>query len=153
MIHVHPILKRYVVSAVAVFVCLSIVEIFIIPFDLGRYSSTFEEDGVIGFLAMPSVLVFQIGYFAFVVVLLVAAIRTGSLVRFRGMSWWFGLAVAGYCLSLWGIHWASLAGMFGFGGAFIFFVFGFFPSAAFIYIVAPIIVFYSIKKRCVTSKV
>lgn len=143
-------LKRYVVSAVAVFVCLSMVEIFIIPFDFGRYSSTFDYYGVIGFLAMPSVLVLQIGYFAFVVVLLVAAIRTGSLVSFRGMSWWFGIAVAGYCLSLWGIHCASLIGMFGFGGAFIFFVFGFFPSAAFLYVVAPIISIYSIKKRFIT---
>ena len=124
------------------------IELFVVPSDIGRYSQTFDDYGLVGFLLLPSVLVFQVGYLVLVAFLVSVVFRAGLSGRFRVIAWLLGLAVAGYCLSLWGIHEASKAGEFGIGAAGFFGLFGFLPSAAFIYIVAPVIFLYGITKRC-----
>ena len=145
MTHAHSILKRY---AVWILACLCVIELFVVPSDVGRYSQTFDDYGLVGFLLLPSVLVFQVGYLVLVAFLVSAVFRAGLSGGFRVIAWLLGLAVTGYCLSLWGIHEASKAGEFGIGAAGFFGLFGFLPSAAFIYIVAPVIFLYGITKRC-----
>ena len=103
---------------------------------------------MVGFLLLPSVLAFQIGYLVLVALLGYAVFRAALFRRFRVIAWLSGLAVVAYSLSLLGIHWASKAGMFGFVAAFFFGTFGFLPSAVFIYIVAPVLFIYGITKRC-----
>jgi hypothetical protein len=145
MTYAHSILKR---SVIIVLACFFIIEIFLFPFDYYRYSQTLYDYGLPGLFTLPSVVVFQISYLVLIAAFFLTAIRAGLLVRFRIVAWVFGLAVVWYCLSLWGIHWSASYGEFGVGGAFFFGVFGFLPSAAFIYFAMPAILLYANRKRC-----
>jgi len=145
MTHAHSILKRY---AVRILACLCVIELFVIPFDFGRYSQTLDDYGLVGFATLPSVLIFQFGYFVSAALLLFLVIRAGLLRRFRIIAGLFGLALAGYCLSLLGLYAISGYGEFGYGAAFFLGAFGFIPSALFIYFVIPFILVYVSRKSC-----
>jgi hypothetical protein len=137
-------LKRYAICALT---CLVVIEIFIVPFDCGRYSETFDEYGLIGFLCLPSVLVFQVGYFISIIILLIAAIQASLFGKPRVITWLLGLSVALYSLSLWAIHLGSQYGEFGIGAGFVFGAFGFLPGAVFIYFAMPVIILWAIRKQ------
>lgn len=117
-----------------------------IPLDYGRYAAEFRSRGLLGFLGMPSLLVFQFGLLVSAVVFFGLALRQGPRRGLRAMVWLLGIAAGVYCLSLWLLYTASRHGEFGIGAAATAVLFGYFPSAAFILIGLPATIFYVLRK-------
>lgn len=105
------------------------------PGDYGRYGSTFDWEGLPGFVRMRSVIAVQIWAVAASAVLLPLGLREAgrhkATVARRALGIASGCAIAGwvgYLLAVGGIAYVSRAGMFGMGPAGFLVIFVLFPS-------------------------
>ena len=140
-----PIRKR---TALFTFVAVFALTALAIPFDHGRYAVEFRLRGLLGFLALPSVLVFQLGFLVGTCSLLVWTLRRTAWRGLRIVGLLAVLAVGVYCTSLYLIGEASRAGEFGIGAAGVVALFGFFPSAGFLLLVVPATLLYATYRPC-----
>jgi hypothetical protein len=127
-------------------VVLGIITLISCCFDFGRYGKEFQENGLLGFLSLPSVLVFQIGYLiaAILLILMAQPIVESSVFRFFRIL--VVVAVLAYGSSLFLIFEASRAGMFGFAPATIVALLGIVPSVPFLLLGLPLLIVYAIRK-------
>ena len=125
---------------------LGLVTAIVAVFDLGRYGEQFRQYGLLGFLGLGSVVVFQIGYLLAAVLLLIMA-RSVSPGRVFGMApLLFGSAVVGYGLGLFLLFQASRHGEFGIGAAAVAVLLFWLPSAALLLFGLPAFLIYAIRK-------
>jgi hypothetical protein len=115
-------------------------------FDLGRYGQEFRQNGLLGFLGLPSLLVFQIGYLLAASLLLIMARSVSNGPAFRIVPPLFGTAVLGYGLGLFLLFRASRGGEFGIGAAALAVLFFWLPSAASLLLGLPAFIIYAIRK-------
>jgi hypothetical protein len=115
-------------------------------FDLGRYGGELRQNGLLGFLSLPSVVVFQIAYLVSAAVLLGMARPIGSGAVLRIVPRLFWVAVAVYGFSLFVVYEASRRGEFGIGAVATAVLIFFLPSAAFLLLGVPLVIIYAIRK-------
>jgi len=114
-------------------------------FDLGRYGDEFRHRGLLGFLGLPSILVFQVGYLVAAVLLLIMARPVGRGPIFRVVPVVAALAVAVYGCSLFLVYQASRGGEFGIGAVALAVLLLFLPSAAVLLLGLPLFIAYAIR--------
>lgn len=115
-------------------------------FDFGRYGEEFRQYGLLGFLGLPSVLVFQVGYLLAAALLLMMGRAIGLGRVFRTAPLVFACAVVLYGLGLFLLSQASRAGEFGIGAAAVAVLLFWLPSAALLLFALPIFIIYAIRK-------
>ena len=82
-------LKRAVSqSLITIAICL----VLTIPFDAGKYTATFKDYGLIGFLELPLLLVFQIGFFAASIWLFILLLKRNASKNIGLWIYIFGIA-------------------------------------------------------------
>ena len=143
----HPILRAGAASevthglgriALILLMVLVIPEAWLVAGDFGRYSRSLDESGLPGLLSMPSVLVIQLAYIASAIGALFLATVSRLTDRPIALAALLLLAIAGYCWDVRGIKSIAGAGEFGYGAAFFFGCFGFYPGALYLYVIYPI---------------
>lgn len=145
MTHIHSILKRYAILSLAT---LGIIELFLVPLDVGRYSQTVQDFGIVGFLGLHSVLAVQIWFLLSVIFLVAFSFRNSYGLALRVLASLLAVAVGIYVLSIYLIHEASLSGEFGIGAAGFVGMFGFLPSAFTLVLGVPLTLILAIRKSC-----
>lgn len=115
-------------------------------FDFGRYGEEFRQYGLLGFLGLPSLLVFQIGYLLAAALLLIMARPIGQGLVFRTVPLVFAVAVVVYGFGLFLLFQASRAGEFGIGAAAVAVLLFWLPSAALLLLGLPLFIIYAIRR-------
>jgi hypothetical protein len=137
------LLRRFALDAAVALCILTGIAAFA---DRGRYGLEMQQNGILGVLCLPSLLIFQFGYMISAAVLLWMS-RGATYGRvFRAIPFLSAFAALVYCSSLLLTYQASRAGEFGIGVAGFAAIFLFLPSAAFLLIAIPAAVIYALCK-------
>ena len=113
-------------------------------FDHGRYADEFRQNGLLGYLSLPSLLIFQAGFLTGSLILLFMSRR---VLRSPTALLAFGVAVTFYLGSVLLMYLASRRSEFGITDMGIAFLLFFAPSAVILLIGVPVFVVYAATKR------
>jgi hypothetical protein len=103
-----------------------------------------ERSGLFQFLTSPTLLVVQLAYLLAVISLFKSVLSTTRWHRLHLIGVMIAIAVIVYSLSLVLLRQSSASGQFGFAAVGLVAVFGTFPSAAILFVVAPCVLLYAI---------
>lgn len=115
-------------------------------FDQGRYAEEFRRNGLLGYLSLPSLLVFQLGFLAGSIILLRVAQRMGHGPVFRMALPGFCVAAAVYAASILLMYSAASQSEFGITNMGIAVLFFLLPSATILLLGVPAFLLYAARK-------